>query len=110
MSIIDNKEVVVDVSVKLARIEQRIRQMTQGLYGSIERQYQDIFNFVWNNPRGVPAQQIFDEFGVEARDLLVFSGQVQGLLKAVNPNYVFPTRPNEIKIHADGTVTVGNAI
>ena len=110
MGILDKKEIVIDKSIKLARYEAMLKEDMARLYNNIKNQYADIFKKVWNSPRGFTPQEIFDEFNTEAKDLLIFSAQVQNLLKAVDPSYEVPPRPNEITINQNGTVSVGNSI
>jgi hypothetical protein len=75
------------------------------LYTTLNRSYLQMFNMVWHSPKFTP-QQVFDQFGENAGKFCRLSAQIQALLSAANPSYVPPTRPANIVINSDGTVTV----
>jgi thioredoxin-related protein len=110
MGIINKKDITRTKDTRLSIRENRIRARSELLYDFIAKEYEAIFGMVWNGVEGMTHQELFDKFGVEAADLMVFSAQIQQMLVAANPSYVPPQRPNEITINEDGTVTVGDAI
>ena len=61
---------------------------------------------IWNNARGLTAQQLFDDYGTAAADLFTFSSSIQAMLAQADPNYTPLVPPYPYTINPDGTVTV----
>ena len=110
MSIINPKEIVIDDALRLAQVENRIRNANAELYNTIIQRHNALWNMIWNNRLGFTPQQIFDQFGTEASELFVFSGQMQTMLVSINSEYVPLVPPYNYTINADGTVTVGDIV
>ncbi len=83
----------------------RIKQNNLDFWNEINTTHKRIFNMVWYD-KDLSAKQIVDGFGTDAKDLFVFSGNVQEFLALINPKYVPLIPPKKYTINADGTVTV----
>ena len=106
MAIIDLPKREITEAQKIEMVERRIRQMNKSLFEQIKQQHTTIFNEIWNNRMGLSAQQIFDSFDTDAKDLFIFSTHIQTLLKQVDPSYELLTPPLPYIMNEDGTVTV----
>lgn len=103
MGILDNKT---DSVLELKQDVMHVRKLSQNMYQNISRQLEQSFTIVWNNSKGFTPQEVLDEFGSDAKDLFVYSAQLQQILKVVNPAYEIIEPPYDYTINADGTVTV----
>ncbi len=70
-----------------------------------------VFDMIWNHPE-FTAQEIFDIFGTDAKDLFIASAAAENYQKmAVGEDNYTPLKvPAEFVINDDGTVTVGDKI
>ncbi len=106
MAIIDLPKREITEAQKIEMVERRIRQMNKSLFEQIKQQHTTIFNEIWNNRMGLSAQQIFDSFDTDAKDLFIFSSQIQTLVKQIDEDYQPLIPPQPYTINEDGTVTV----
>jgi hypothetical protein len=82
-----------------------IKSSNQALYNTILNAVASGFKSVWDNKK-FTAQEIFDGFGTDAKDLFILSASLQDLIKHVNPDYQPIAPPKDFTINEDGTVTV----
>jgi len=105
MSILDKHEGT--KAEKAFEHRKKITDISKKLYRKNENLHRQLFNMVWESDELTP-QEILDEYGTDAKDLFIFSGQIQGMLLAINPNYIALDTPNEYVINLDGTITIGD--
>ena len=100
MSIIDP-----NTEVEVADVVKKIKLSNLVLYKKILQAVNDGFSIIWGN-KNFTAQEIFDAFGTEAKDLFILSSDLQTLLAKANPSFEPMIPPHPYTINQDGTVTV----
>lgn len=104
MGLLDDGEVTREEIMH--NVRQKIRKKTNRLLNKTAKQHRELFSYVWENPEGVTAQEIFDEYGTDAVQLFVLSSGIQNLIESIDPNSPSLSTPFPYTINPDGTVTV----
>ena len=104
MGLLDHK--IPTQEEKIHDLRKNITSVSQKMYTKMERQHQQLWNLIWNNPNGLTAQEVFDEYGSDSAQFFILSQNIQTMLAGVNENYVPLETPFSYTINPDATVTV----
>ena len=104
MGLLDKQEKTQEEKIHDLRTE--ITKVSTRLYSKMQRRHMELFNLIWENPEGLTAQEIFDEYGADAKDFFIMSQGIQGLLYQAGGAYTPLAPPYEYTLNTDGTVTV----
>jgi len=108
MSILnDNIAIGLTTEQKAKQDHKYICTMFRNIRDRIEEEHNIIWNIIWNNERGLTAQEVLDDFGTDAYDLFLFSNSIQSLLSEADPEYNHLVTPSEYTVNTDGTITIG---
>ena len=76
------------------------------MYSKMLRQHQQLWDLLWNNPSGLTAQEVLDEYGSDAAQFFIISQGIQTMLVQAMTGYVPIVPPFPYVINPDGTVTI----
>lgn len=104
MGLLDKKEITQEE--KIHDLRTMITKLSNGMHRRISRQHRDLFTLIWDNPKGLTAQEVFDEYGADSVQFFLLSQNIQTMLIQVDPSYTLLVPPFPYTINPDGTVIV----
>ena len=84
----------------------RLKTITESLFARMLAVYQEGMTQVWQNPRGLSAQEVLDALGTDAGDLFRLAALLKQAINAALPGTIADVATPAVTINADGTVTV----
>ena len=87
-----------------------IKRAIKHYYIAVEKGHQNLMSKIWEHPKYITPQEIFDSLGTDAVTLLQISQTLQTVLAMANPDYVHMPAPYVLTPNEDGTITVGDPV